>query len=264
MKEAIYSALAQPSFQPLYRRLTGYLLRLQGYNNYPPQGGEVGISGEEWFINEVLSGRVAVCLDVGANKGSYARALLTNTNASVYAIEPIPVMVEQAIAATKEFGDRCQVIQCALSDHAGKVQLRYRRDQTEAASLCDEVGNEVYQADEIVDVELTTIDSLVGQLGLSRVDFIKLDVEGLELACLKGAKKTIETLQPAFIQVEMHWHHIFTGTTLHALHMLLAGYHVYRLLPNGVVPTDPRTTLDNVFAFSNYVFSRERLELLLR
>ena len=49
-----------------------------------------------------------------------------------------------------------------------------------------------------IDVDLKTIDSLA----LERVDFIKLDVEGMEEAVLEGAKITIKKLKPIlFIEV---------------------------------------------------------------
>ena len=45
-------------------------------------------------------------------------------------------------------------------------------------------------------METTTIDKLVEELGIERVDFIKADIEGEELNMLKGARKTIEKFKP--------------------------------------------------------------------
>jgi len=44
-------------------------------------------------------------------------------------------------------------------------------------------------------VPLTTIDKLVEELRLERVDFIKMDIEGAERRALKGAKRTVERFQ---------------------------------------------------------------------
>ena len=44
--------------------------------------------------------------------------------------------------------------------------------------------------------KITTIDNYVREKNLPRVDFIKLDVEGAELATLKGAKVTIARFKP--------------------------------------------------------------------
>jgi hypothetical protein len=57
----------------------------------------------------------------------------------------------------------------------------------------------------------------------------------------------------------MNWHHLFLGITLHSLHAPLPGYRVVRLLPRGVVDVHSDSTLDNLFALSNYLFCRDAI-----
>jgi FkbM family methyltransferase len=45
-------------------------------------------------------------------------------------------------------------------------------------------------------VQTQTIDQLVAESSLSRVDFIKMDIEGAEVPALLGAKQTIRTFRP--------------------------------------------------------------------
>ena len=47
-----------------------------------------------------------------------------------------------------------------------------------------------------VRVPLTTIDELVAELKLPRVDFIKMDIEGAEKNALKGARATLNHFRP--------------------------------------------------------------------
>jgi UDP-3-O-acyl-N-acetylglucosamine deacetylase len=47
-----------------------------------------------------------------------------------------------------------------------------------------------------VKVPLTTIDKIVAELKLPRVDFIKMDVEGAEVPALHGANDTIQRFKP--------------------------------------------------------------------
>jgi hypothetical protein len=47
-----------------------------------------------------------------------------------------------------------------------------------------------------VRVQLTTIDQLVTDLKLARVDFIKMDIEGAERNALAGARNTILRFKP--------------------------------------------------------------------
>ena len=45
-------------------------------------------------------------------------------------------------------------------------------------------------------VKVTTIDSFVEKHSLTRVDFIKCDIEGAERNMLRGAKNTLKTFAP--------------------------------------------------------------------
>jgi hypothetical protein len=47
-----------------------------------------------------------------------------------------------------------------------------------------------------VRVPLTTIDNIVAELKLARVDFIKMDIEGAEKQAISGGKNTIQRFRP--------------------------------------------------------------------
>lgn len=52
-------------------------------------------------------------------------------------------------------------------------------------------------------VQAITIDTLVNELGLKRVDWIKMDIEGGEIEALRGAQQTLELLSPVLF-IEVH------------------------------------------------------------
>jgi hypothetical protein len=60
-------------------------------------------------------------------------------------------------------------------------------------------------------VEATTIDETVQRLGLSRIDVIKVDVEGADFEVVRGARRTIEQLRP-MVLMETHHLHRFGGS----------------------------------------------------
>jgi hypothetical protein len=53
-------------------------------------------------------------------------------------------------------------------------------------------------------VPLTTIDRIVSELELSRVDFIKMDIEGAESNAIRGAAETLERFRPRMAIASYH------------------------------------------------------------
>lgn len=259
MKNQIYAFLGKESLQPLYDRLIGYLFRLKGYSNFPTQGGDLDLSGEGWFISNFLTGKGGVYIDVGANKGEYTLELLDKTKGYVYSIEPLPRELETLRFRTKNYTERCTIVPSAISNTLGTQIIRFNKSATETASLSREIADLAYDYDNEIVVDVTTIDSLVEKYNISDLEFIKIDVEGMEIPCLEGARETIINIRPRFIQIEFHWHHLFTSTTVRSIHKHLPGYTGYRLLPSGLCRINSNSTLDNIYAYSNIIFSREEL-----
>ncbi len=67
----------------------------------------------------------------------------------------------------------------------------------------------------------TTIDDLVAERGLERVDFIKLDIEGAELHALRGAQRTLREHRPKLAIAAYH-----LGDDLATLPAFIAGLDV--------------------------------------
>lgn len=59
-------------------------------------------------------------------------------------------------------------------------------------------------AGEYVQVQAETLDSLLAAAGVSRVNWVKIDVEGAELEVLKGAEKTLSENGDIALLVEIH------------------------------------------------------------
>lgn len=131
-----------------------------------------------------------VAVDVGANYGVYAYAL-ANIASKVHCIEPL----SECCAYIQAFrSDKITVHNCALSDAAGTLRLHiptlHGRSIRTRASLEEPTGTF-----EIREVEVRTLDSF----RLARVDFVKIDVEGVEAAVLRGARATLERDRPSLL-----------------------------------------------------------------
>lgn len=136
----------------------------------------------------------SVTVDAGANIGlvavPIAQAVLSK-GGTVVAFE-VQRMMYYALCGTAALNDLENLVvhNKALGSEIGALsvgKLDYSRPQDFGLfSLVDQSGG---QADQI---EVTTIDSL----GLTRLDFLKIDVEGMEIDVLKGARNCIESFTP--------------------------------------------------------------------
>lgn len=136
----------------------------------------------------------AIVLDCGANIGVFTRRSLEQGAAKVIAIEPAPENIECLRRNfAKEIADgRVVVYPKGVWDKDDFLTLNVDPHNSAADSVVihRDGGHEGEK------VPLTTIDKLVPELGLERVDFIKMDIEGAEVRALQGAKSTIAKHHP--------------------------------------------------------------------
>jgi FkbM family methyltransferase len=136
-------------------------------------------------------------LDCGANIGAYVRHALDRGAARVIAIEPVPDNIE---ALRRNFD--AEIL-------AGKVVVYPKGVWSEVSTLPMNVYDnaafhsfvmeerwEAGRAVRTIQLPLTTVDSLVLELGLDRVDVIKMDIEGAEREALLGARETLRRFRP--------------------------------------------------------------------
>ena len=135
-----------------------------------------------------------IVLDCGANVGVYTRHALEAGARLVVAIEPAP---ENLHCLNRNFADeiragRVIVYPKGVWDKDDTLTLRTFEDQSGG----DSVALKFPGSRPGPTVPLTTIDKLVEELRLERVDFIKMDIEGAERHALAGAKRTVERFKP--------------------------------------------------------------------
>ena len=108
------------------------------------------------------------------------------------------------------------------------------------------------------EVVIKKIDSLHFFDSDSKVDFLKIDVEGHEYEVLKGAKRFIDFNKPKFIQIEINWHQLFKKVNLFEFSKLLNNYEIFKILPHGekLILIDPTRPENNILHLSNFVFIR--------
>ena len=123
------------------------------------------------------------CFDCGANAGYFTLLLskLTGPTGKVYAFEPVPVNANY-LRRHLELNaiQNVTLLEYALADRNGKVNFSGEGAQ----GRISDNGN--------VSVSCRTIDSA----GLPPPDVMKIDVEGAEVALVRGAQRTLQISRP--------------------------------------------------------------------
>lgn len=137
-------------------------------------------------------------IDIGANIGVYTKFLssMVGPNGSIYSVEPIPETFQMLSAVTDKLKlNNVQIINCALSDSITNqimeipIYSSTGVDNYYQARIIKDSENE--PSFKHVEVKTNTLDSLFAD-SLETISFIKVDVEGHELACLRGAKRFLD------------------------------------------------------------------------
>jgi FkbM family methyltransferase len=134
-----------------------------------------------------------IVFDCGASDGDFTREALKAGAAKVIALEITP--------------DSLECLRRNLADEiaAGKVVVYPKGVWDKDDVLTMYVDETNFAANSVVggpgmqpsvQVPLTTIDKVVAELNLPRVDFIKMDVEGAESNALTGARNTLTRFKP--------------------------------------------------------------------
>ena len=232
-------------------------LYAKGYKNY----GSFKATGEENFI-DMISGEIRVCLDIGANIGNYSKLLINKTNAKIYAYEPLEKSFDELKKIKEKHKDRFFIEKLALGNEDGIKKISSANDKSEKASFEKNLDKLSFiDKDNLreFDVSIKKLDSLNFFNSHSKVDFLKIDVEGYEYEVLLGGKKFIDFNSPKFIQIEINWHQLFKKTNLYEFSKLLKDYDIFKILPHGknLVFIDPSRPENNIFHLSNFVFIRK-------
>lgn len=159
----------------------------------------------------------SIVMDIGANMGEWSlhMAKMVGVNGRVFSFEPIPSMV-QALEKTVAINNFSQVSisECAISNKTGHSQffIPFNKDNQAIPSWSRLVPEGEFPVPPLVDnpwakvattktieVQTTTLDRFTSEKSITKLDFIKIDVEGHEKYVIEGGQKTLKTLKPAII-----------------------------------------------------------------
>lgn len=145
----------------------------------------------------------AACLDIGANIGNHS-VYFADRFARVIAIEPNPAFC-LAIRATLALNKLTNVVllECGLGAQAGTLAYQQAGRQNLGASRFLTAPGDSPASAEYPHLEIKVGDDVVESLNLPPLGLIKIDVEGLELAVLRGLRRTLTSQDPV-VMFEAH------------------------------------------------------------
>ncbi len=158
-------------------------------------------------VFEVFCAKNGNVIDVGSNIG--ITAVLAGRlvyPGSVLALEPVRETFDYLVSNVEGSGStnvRC--LNVAAASAPGHVNLVSRPGHSFAAFVGYAEVLDRYAGYAEEDVAALTLDQLVEDEKLSRVDFIKIDVEGFELEVLRGSRLVLQRFQPTVFLEANHY-----------------------------------------------------------
>lgn len=218
------------------------------YDNNNPRMDQ---NGEEALLERLGAAqwRPSTIFDVGANTGDWT-IVARQTNATAHLFEPIEALfpgLEQRFA-----GQPIVINKLALSDRQGTAQIEIDHGMFAVSSLHHGMG--VFNGPKTLqDVQLTTGDAYCAENGIEDIDFLKIDVEGHDLAALRGFSRMLREDRVKLIQFEHNEMAIAPRVLVRDYYELLGdSYRIGKIMPRWV-DFSPYKPSEERYLFANYL-----------
>ena len=156
-----------------------------------------------WHMADRYVSPGKVVWDIGANLGLFGFAAAHRAS-QVLLLEPDPWLAKLLRKSAAHYSN-VSVIQAAVADRCGVGTLHIAERARATNFLTGEGNTQTGGARRQEEVELVTLDSLPGPAP----DVVKIDVEGAELAVLRGAARILASARPIVIcEVSGHRHSV--------------------------------------------------------
>ncbi len=211
-------------------------------------GYDVETNGEKAVLARAVSSKSPVLFDVGANLGDWsAMAKGVFPAATVHAFELNSVT---AVSLTKRFSEdpSIEVHGFGLANSSGTMKFySYSGEASVLSGL--RVPFHSHVPHEIKETNVRTGDGVCEELGVAKIDFLKVDAEGANFEVLLGFRRMLAAHQISVIQFEHE-----AGRYLRDFYDLLApmGYSIGKMYSNYVDFREHTAELEH-FLGPNYI-----------
>jgi FkbM family methyltransferase len=205
-----------------------------------------------------------VAFDVGANLGEMAlhMARLVGSGGQVWAFEPVPAIHQRLLGHIQRnnVGNIIHAVDLALSDQTGAAALAAPDEHADNQGL-GSIANLTAKAGPVrTTIPTITLDDFVAQHGISRIDLMKIDIQGAEPKLIAGGTQTLSRFAPDLLMEFSPDDLRHTGTTSRDLAVQLSelGYQIHALIKEGIGPAIEIQSLPLDFAATNVLCRKRR------
>lgn len=176
------------------------------------------------YLRSVLP-RDAIMLDIGANIGNHA-IFLAGGCREIHCFEPNPKVAERLRRNIRynHLDDRISVHEFGLGDRDELLTFVENSDGNLGASRFIRLDEEIIPRQQAMKLEVKCAAEAIDTLKLDRIDFIKIDVEGMEESVLKSLKQIIAKYRP--IVAFEHHEQLATPGTFSRIRRIFEGYRL--------------------------------------
>lgn len=156
--------------------------------------------------------------EAGAHIGSDTSEMAeTWPDAKIYAFEPIPKIFKQLRSNTKRFKN-VHCYKLAIGEKSGNVKIYVSGGASDGSSSILAPKEHLNLHPDVtfpeqISVKVESIDSWAKNQEIKDIDFLWLDLQGLELAALKGANRILKTVSA--IHTEVNLVEVYEGVPLY-------------------------------------------------
>jgi len=199
---------------------------------------DIAINGERWLLDRLAQFNPKTMIDVGANRGEWCiAAYQTNPAVIIHAFEIVDETFQLLMENTKNFRSRIIANSFGLSDKNGSLDIFHvpgcdvHSSFLEGAHRLNSDGAYVRLSRPV-----RTGDDYLAEKKITKVDVLKIDVEGAEVLVLDGFGHALAQRKIDVVQFEYGKHSLLTRYFLKDFYDKLGsyGYVLGKLFPDGV------------------------------
>ena len=215
----------------------------------------------------VANNQNSICyIDAGCNVGNHILEFVSICKKhdvkkiSIFAIECFPSTIKMLKKNLKDV--KYFLITKALGKEKKIINFFFK-------DIKDSSGNNSainhYYLKNRIEVEQTTIDNLVEYYKIKKINFLKLDIEGLEYDALLGANKSLSKGKIDYIQLEYNQTWIYSGGTIEKILKLAQKYRfkLYRIRKNDLLEIPSYNYNLDDFFYCNLLLVKKKCRLPL-